>query len=327
MNVRAVDEEWHLAILPLFGLEPDCVIGTRRCRVEIRLGNRRGCIWRSISTPHEQALLAKCESCLRSQGLVAARLAARGGAAWVPVDERTMAILTVWEGDALSRIVSMDDAAQIARFLGRLRHLGGDLPAPVIPGLTWAESWQERLRRLEAYERLAAERLNPTRFDLIHLEQAGSLIHQAVIGVQELGAALERHPTGVAVNEVDRHRFFRGPHGLGLKTTLGLAMEVPVRDLYRLLAGTMPRLSWSLAAATEIVRSYHTEWPLTAAEIGVIQAALRFPNDHYRLAHHYFLNHRAWPLRTFLRKQEELRQHEPARTRLIAELPSLLEEM
>ena len=140
----------------------------------------------------------------------------------------------------------------------------------------------------------------------------------------ELTAAIAGLQPSAAWNEIDRHRLYEGRDGLALKTLLGLNAEYPVRDLYRLLARTMPRLDWAFEPAAAALAAYRTSWPADSQEQDLLQAALRFPNDHYRLAYHYYLNHKAWPLRTFLRKQEEVWRAEPIRQRFVEELPVLL---
>ncbi len=179
-----MDEEWYLGVLPEFGLEPAWLAMTDGSRVEVGLGKVRGCLWRRPSTPCEQALLTEWEGRLKPHGLVAARLAAKGGTAWVSIDERTVAILTCWQGADLPRPASTQDLVPVASFLGRFRALGaaGGLRVPVRPGLSWVDSWQERRRRLKSFARLAAERLNPTRFDLVYLEQLAHFDQEAACG-------------------------------------------------------------------------------------------------------------------------------------------------
>lgn len=321
-----MDDSWYREALTAYGLGPECLLKSDQNQAEIQLGGIRGCLWRSPAPPEEQELLVRWENRLGRRGITAVRLLARGGAAWIRIDERNLALLTAWVGNDLERLVSTEDLIVVARFLGRFRRLcsAEDLAAPSPQGLSWAESWDERARRLGLFEQLASERLNPTRFDLIYLEQARYCGHQAQRSAAELAQAGRECQVGVTLGEVDRHRLYRSQSRLGLKTLLGMAAGIPIRDLYRLLARTLPRLDWSQAAAAAILRGYHEEWPLRRAELELLQAGLRFPNDLYRLAHHYFLNRKAWPLRTFLRKQAEIWAREPARNRLVDELPLLL---
>ena len=152
-------------------------------------------------------------------------------------------------------------------------------------------SWDERSRRLELFERLAAERLNPTRFDLVHLEQIRYYRRQATRGAAELAAAGLDVTVGVTLGEVDRHRFFQCPATIGLKTLVGLAVRVPG-------TGPLPALGQD-AAPTGVVTSRRRGDSVrlsrgVAAERRRRRVSSRpgcvFPNDHYRLAYHYYLN-------------------------------------
>ena len=276
--------------------------------------------------PEEDSLLAAWEEALAPYGILAPRLLAADGKTRVRVDERTAAFLTVWQGPDLSRLETAAELSRVAGFLAHFRRLSASfaLPIPCPPGSGWAESWSARARRLKIFAQLAAERLNPTRFDLDYLEQTKYFQHQAERAVAELNAAIADLQPSAALNEIDRHRLYEGRDGLALKTLLGLNVEHPVRDLYRLLARTMPRLDWSLEPAAAALAAYRASWPPNAREQDLLQAALRFPNEHYRLAYHYYLNHKAWPLRAFLRKQEEVWHAEPIRQRFVEELPVLL---
>lgn len=321
-----MDDEWYLAVLSEFSLDRSATVKVESDQVQVRLGDLSGCLWRSTVSPEEQALLVDWEESLRPHDITAVRLRTRGGAPWVRVDDRTIALLTAWQGSDLPRLGTADELAPIAGFLGRFRRLSADvdLPAPRDPGLSWGESWQERAGRLRLFAKLAAARLSPTRFDLAFLEQANYFQRQADRATVELAQALQGMDIGVALNEINQRRLYRGRQGLAAKSLLGLAAEAPIRDLYRLLARTLPKLEWALPPAAAVLAAYSAEWPPRPGELAVLQAALRFPNDHYRLAHHYFLNHKTWPLRTFLRKQDEIWQREPARNRLVEEIPLLL---
>lgn len=321
-----VDEEWWPPILEAYGLNPDNLLEAGPDRVLFRIGENSAALWRTPATPEEQAILLSWEELLGPRGSIAARLLARGGAPWVRVDERTLAVSTAWHGADWPRLAGGQETVGLAQFLALFRPLSREagLPAPVPPGPGWAESWAERARRLESFADLAAARLNPTRFDLIHLEQGEHYSRQARRSAEDLAAVLRGLATGATLREVDRHRFFRGPSGPALKTSQGLARDYPVRDLYRLMARVLPRLSWSRQAAGDILAAYHRVWPLEEAEVAALQAGLRFPHEYYRLAYHYYLNRKTWPLRTFLRKQEEIMGREPERLLLVEEVPLLL---
>lgn len=321
-----MDEEWWPPILAAYGIAPGGLLETAPDRVLLTIGGHRACLWRTPVRPEEQRMLLSWEELLGARGLAATRLLARGGTPWVAVDERTLAVLTAWSGEDWPRLTGGRETADLVRFLARFRLLSleWDLPAPSAPGPGWVEGWAERARRLRSFADLAADRLNPTRFDLVYLEQAEYYTRQAERGAADLGAALRELAAGIALREADRHRFYQGPAGPALKTALSLTRDYPVRDLCHLMARLLPRLAWSLEAGREILAAYHQAWPLERMEIAALQAGLRFPQEHYRLAHHYYLNRKTWPLRTFLRKQEEIMGREPDRLRLVEELPLLL---
>lgn len=321
-----MEEDWYRGVLAEFGLTHDDVRAAEAKQVEVRLGGLHGCLWRTPMGQEEDDLLVAWEEALVPLGILAPRLMAAGGRTRLRVDERTNAFLTVWQGPDLPRLETAEELARVAGFLARFRRLSASLtlPIPHPPGLGWVESWAARAKRLKIFVQLAAERLNPTRFDLVYLEQTKYFQHQADRAVTELTAAIAGLQPCAAWNEIDRHRLYEGHDGLALKTLLGLNAEHPIRDLYRLLARTMPRLEWAFEPAAAALAAYRTSWPADPQDQNLLQAALRFPNDHYRLAYHYYLNHKAWPLRTFLRKQEEIWRAEPIRQRFVEELPVLL---
>ena len=326
--MKAETEDWCLAALADFGLAGTdiMIIKSEADRMEFNFAGFNGLLRLTSIPPEELDAMMAWEALLSQRKMAGKRLLTGSGGGWTAVDEHTRAVLTVWEGADIHRLETLPGIAGVAQYLGVFRRLAetSAYRAPQAPGIGWGESLAKRAERLASFAVLAAERLNPTPFDLTYLEQANYFQKQAERGTTELQNSLARIEPGVALTEVDRHLFYSTSDGLALKSLLGLRVDAPIRDLYRLMARVLPRLDWSSETVGEILRSYAAAWPLSGAELAVLRAGLRFPHEHYRLSHHYFLNRKNWPLRTFLRKQEKVWRQEPLRTRVLEDLPLLL---
>mgnify|MGYP003864282193 CR=1 FL=1 len=79
----------------------------------------------------------------------------------------------------------------------------------------------------------------------------------------------------------------------------------------------------SAGNAASALAAYGAEHPPSREEMALLAAALRFPEDWYRLACRYFLNGGPWPLRTFLRLERRIWAAEAARRVLVKEIPFL----
>lgn len=319
-------EEWPERALSAFGLESEAITATAPGRVSLRLGTVRACLWRSSLTGDAHARIAAWERMLGGHGLMAVRLQPRGGGWHADLGEGMTAVLTAWDGCELGRTARLDQAARIAAFIGRVHRLAGEsgLPAPVQVGRDWLESCAEDAGRLALFARLAAGRMHATRFDRVFLEQAHHYIRAGEEALGRLAAAWNGQAPGLALNWICRNVFFQGRHGLALKTGLGLAPGVPIRDLCRLLLRYLPGLRWSMEAGMSIIAAYCAERRPAPGEIRLLQAGLSFPAEFFDLARGYYLNLRPWPLRRFLRRQAAAWRREAARRRFVEELPSLV---
>lgn len=260
-------------------------------------------------------------------GLAAPILQAGSGRPYALLDGRTAALLTVWHGTELPRTEMEREMTAIAGFLGRLRRLFERSGAEASPGpkRPWVESWRERLRRLETFASLAARRLHPTEFDRVFLARFETLREEAERSLLGLEAAAHCITSGVGLDRVERSLFYqRGDGGMGLKSPIGLAAAEPMRDLHRLFARYLPRTGFHPRAAASALAAYAAEHLPAREELALLAAALRFPEDYYRLACRYFLNGESWPLRTFLRRERRIWAAEAARRALVEEIPFLL---
>ena len=130
----------------------------------------------------------------------------------------------------------------------------------------------------------------------------------------------------VGLERVERFYFYQEEKGrIGLKSPVWLTASEPMRDLYGLFVRYLPHLGFSCRAAAAAASLYRAAYPETPpGEWAILLAALRFPEEYYRLACRYFFNLEPWPLQTFLRRERRIWEAGPARRALVEELESFL---
>ncbi|MGQ9779205.1 MAG: nicotinate-nucleotide adenylyltransferase [Bacillota bacterium] len=320
--------EWWERGLRSFGLSGVTPSRVAASFILFRWGELSAGLWRLFSSSLP-GILYWAE---RLAGLIAPPLPAkeRGGERYLLLEDGSAVVLTAWGGADLPRQKTERELEELAGFLGRLRRRteGARETPPLSPGRSWLVCWRERIRRLESFALVAARRLHPGEFDRAFLRRYETIRQEAEESLAALEAALARagRRTVVGPERVERFYFYQEEKGkIGLKSPACLSASEPMRDVYRLFVRYLPRLGFSSRAAVAAAGLYRAACPeIDKEEWGVLLAALRFPEDYYRLACRYFLHLEPWPLQTFLRQECRIWATDLARRALVEELGAFL---
>ncbi|WP_218185399.1 CotS family spore coat protein, partial [Calditerricola satsumensis] len=246
---------------------------------------------------------------------------------FVPVERSCYVLYEAVEGRA-PNYEDADDLREILRSLAAFHRASrGYSPPPDARERShlgrWERSYELRLAKLRFYAERAVYEDHPVALAvretsatfLREAETALALLHQPAYRqwVEKVGEERNLcHQDYAAGNLIVTEA------GIAAIDTDSLTVDLPARDLRKILNKVMKKLGWDEARTHAMLAAYHSVHPLTADEYAVVAADLRFPHLYYGIVTKAFEDRAAdWTPDKLLAKLHETIDTETAKMRVL----------
>lgn len=94
--------------------------------------------------------------------------------------------------------------------------------------------------------------------------------------------------------EYNQHNVLMLKRGTAVTNFEKWSFDVPMADLYRFMRKVLEKNNWDVSLAREILKAYHRQKPLTAAELENLQIRFSYPEKYWKLGNYYFTHRKSW---------------------------------